>query len=471
MSEQPNKSGAISRALKYFDGGGFEEELARRVAIRSESQRREGLPELHRYIDEEMIPAFEKMGFETRVYQNPYPDCGPFLLAQRQEGESFPTVLGYGHGDVVQGLDDLWTRGKGPWVTARDGDRIYGRGTADNKGQHTLNMAAMRAVLQERGALGFNAKVLIEMGEENGSRGLREIITEHRRAFAADAFIGSDGPRVKPDRPTISLGNRGSSNFDLVVKLRQGAHHSGNWGGLLASPGIILSSALATIVDANGAIQIKEWLPPQISNSVRMALKDIEIDPGTNGPQIDPGWGQPGLTGAEKVHAWNSFEILALKIGTPDRPVNAIPGEARAHCQLRFVVGTDEDDILPALKRHRDAHGFDKVHIELPPAANAIRFAASQTDMDHPWAKWVRQSVERTTGQPPAVIPAMGGSNGNDVYTRFLELPAISQPHSYPACSQHAPGEHILASSFRSAMEIMTALYWDLGEGGTPGRS
>ena len=93
MSEQPNKSGAISRALKYFDGGGFEEELARRVAIRSESQRREGLPELHRYINEEMIPAFEEMGFETRVYQNPDPDCGPFRRAQRQETESFSKWL------------------------------------------------------------------------------------------------------------------------------------------------------------------------------------------------------------------------------------------------------------------------------------------------------------------------------------------------------------------------------------------
>lgn len=471
MSGEPSKAGAIERGLDYFDNGGFEEELARRVAIRSESQRPEGLPELHRYIDEEMIPAFEAMDFKTQVFQNPYEGCGPFLLAEKHERDGLPTVLGYGHGDVIQGLDDLWTKGKGPWETARDGDRIYGRGTADNKGQHTINMAAMRTVLEERGALGFNAKVLIEMGEENGSKGLREIITDNKNAFAADVFIGSDGPRVKPDQPTITLGNRGSSNFDIVVKLREGGHHSGNWGGLLQSPGTILSHALSTIVDANGAIQVKEWLPPQITNSVRMALKDIEIDPGESGPEIDPEWGQPGLTPAEKVYAWNSFEILALKIGTPDRPVNAIPGEARAHCQLRFVVGTDQEDILPALRRHLKAHGFDNVDVELPPAANAIRFAASQTDMDSPWAKWVRQSVETTTGKPPAIIPSMGGSIGNDIFTDILKLPAIWLPHSYAACSQHAPDEHILASGFRSAMKIMTGLYWDLGEGGTPGPS
>jgi len=468
MSEEAGRAGAIARGMEYFDSGAFEKELAERVAIRSESQRPEALSELHRYIDEAMIPAFEEMGFETRVYPNPVEGCGPFLLASRHESDDAPTVLGYGHGDVIQGLDDQWTKGKGPWVTCRDGDKIYGRGTADNKGQHTVNMAAMRAVLQERGRLGFNAKVLIEMGEENGSKGLREVVSENREDFAADVFIGSDGPRVRADRPTITLGNRGSEPFDLLVEFREGGHHSGNWGGLLRSPGAILCNALASIVDANGAIQVKDWLPPPVSNSVREALKDIEIDGGPDAPEIDPEWGQPGLTPAEKVYAWNSFEVLAMKIGDPDRPVNAIPGKAWAHCQLRYVVGTDPKRIIPALKEHLEERGFKDVQVLPPHPANTGGFVASQTSMDHPWTKWVRSSFERTTGEQPAIIPSMGGSIGNDIFTDILGLPAIWVPHSYAACSQHAPDEHILFSGFRSAMEIMTGLYWDLGEGGTP---
>ncbi len=468
MSQDASRAGAIDRICAYFDGGGFEDELARRVAFRTESQRPEGLPELHRYIDEEMIPAFKGMGFETRVYENPIEGCGPFLLAERHEDDSAPTVLGYGHGDVIQGLDDQWTKGEGPWVTARDGDKIYGRGTADNKGQHTINMAAIHAVLQERGKLGFNAKALIEMGEENGSKGLREVVSAHKDDFAADVFIGSDGPRVRADRPTVTLGNRGSEPFDLLVELREGGHHSGNWGGLLASPGAILNNALATIVDANGAIQIEEWLPPPVSNSVRMALKDIEIDPGENGPEIDPNWGQPGLSPAEKVYAWNSFETLALKIGDPENPVNAIPAKAWAHCQLRYVVGTDRENIIPALKKHLAKHGFDQVQVLPPHPANTGGFIASQTDMDHPWSNWVRDSIESTAGEPPAVIPSMGGSIGNDIFTDILGLPAIWVPHSYAACSQHAPDEHVLASVSRDALELMTGLYWDLGAGNTP---
>lgn len=471
MSDTASRDGAIRRALDYFDNGGFEGEMALRVAIRSESQRLESLPELHRYVDEAMIPAFQQMGFETHIYKNPYEGCGPFLLAERHEDDALVTMLGYGHGDVIQGLDDQWTKGKGPWQLARDGDKLYGRGTADNKGQHTVNMASMRAVLQERSRLGFNAKVLIEMGEENGSKGLREVVREHREDFSADIFIGSDGPRVRADRPTLTLGNRGSEPFDLLVDLREGAHHSGNWGGLLASPGAILCNALATIVNANGAIQIKEWLPPQIKSSVRLALKAIEIDGGPDAPEIDPDWGQPGLTPAEKVYAWNSFEVLALKIGNPDKPVNAIPGKAWAHCQLRYVVGTDPDDIIPALKRHLARHGFDRVQVLPPPPVNTGGFIATQTDPDHPWVQWAIKSFERTSGEKPAVIPSMGGSIGNDIFTGMLGLPTIWAPHSHSACSQHAPDEHILLSGCRSAMEVMTGLYWDLGEGHTPGEN
>ena len=192
-----SRTGAISRATTYLDSGQFEADLARRVAIATESQTPAGLPHLTRYLDEEMIPAFEAMGFSCQTFANPVAGAGPVLLAARIEEPALPTVLGYGHGDVIRGLDEQWTKGAGPWKTVRDGERLYGRGTADNMGQHTINMAAMNAVIQERGSLGFNAKVMIEMGEENGSAGVHLIMAANKDAFAADVFIGSDGPRVR----------------------------------------------------------------------------------------------------------------------------------------------------------------------------------------------------------------------------------------------------------------------------------
>ena len=276
-----SRMGAIARTEAYFDSGDFEAELARRVAVRTESQLLPAsLPECHRYLDAEMTPAFEAMGFTCRKYDNPIEGQGPVLLAIRIEDEALPTVLGYGHGDVVRGMEGQWTRGAGPWVTARDGDRLYGRGTADNKSQHTINMAALRAVLGERGRLGFNAKFMIEMGEEAGSKGLKELVRANAPDFAADVFIGSDGPRARPDRPTLTLGCRGSLNFDLVVGLREGGHHSGNWGGLLANPGVILAHALASIVGPKGELLIEELKAPPMSKAVKDALADVEIDGG-----------------------------------------------------------------------------------------------------------------------------------------------------------------------------------------------
>src|SRR5690606_18069411 len=172
--------------------------------------------------------------------------------------------LGYGHGDVVLGDDANWREGLSPWTIKRDGEKLYGRGTADNKGQHTINMLALQTVLAVRGRLGFNSKFMIETGEENGSAGVRDVIEANKADFAADVFIGSDGPRVAADRPTITLGNRGARNFDLVVDLREGGHHSGNWGGLLANPGIILANALATIVSKGGQVLVPGLLPTPI---------------------------------------------------------------------------------------------------------------------------------------------------------------------------------------------------------------
>ena len=96
----------------------------------------------------------------------------------------------------------------------------------------------------------------------------------------------------------------------------------------------------------------------ELPASVRRALADCEVDGGVDGPLVEPGWGEPGLTPAERVFGWSSFEVLACRIGNPDAPVNAIPPRAWARCQLRFVVGVDPDRILPALREHLDRHGF-----------------------------------------------------------------------------------------------------------------
>ncbi|MEJ7800463.1 MAG: M20 family metallopeptidase [Ilumatobacter sp.] len=461
---------AIRQARHYVDSGQFERTLAARVAHRTESQLLpESLPALRGYLDDELIPAFTAMGFDTDVIENPVEGAPPALVAHRHEGDDLPTVLSYGHGDVIVGQDHAWTCGDGPWKLTRDGDRLYGRGTADNKAQHTINMAALSALANARGgALGFNATYLIEMGEEAGSVGLAELIDANRGRFAADVLIASDGPRVTCDRPTMSLGCRGAVNFDLVVDLRDGAHHSGNWGGLIADPGLILANALASIVGPTGELLVTELHAEPMTDAVRACLDDVTVDGGASGPQIDEWWGQPGLTPSQRVFAANTFNVLAFITGSPDKVVNAIPPRAVANCQLRMVTGTEPDSVVPALRRHLDAHDFPMVRVDPPPGGNAGAFPARRTEPDHPWAVFVRDSMAATIGGPPAVLPSIGGSVPNHVFTDILDLPTIWVPHSYPSCSQHAPDEHVLVSTCRSGLEIMAGIFSDIAELGAP---
>lgn len=454
------RTAAIRHAEQYFDSKAFHADLARRVAIATESQIPERGAELNGYLADELTPALNALGFTCKVYPSPV-GKSPFLIATRHEGDDRPTLMSYGHGDVIRGLDAQWREGLSPWKLAEEGERIYGRGTADNKGQHTINLGALKSVLDTRGKLGFNLRLLIETGEEIGSPGLDAFCREHKEELKADVFIASDGPRLKPDRPTIFLGSRGVMSFDLTVDLRSGAHHSGNWGGLIADPGVILTQAIATITDSRGAIRVPEWRPASIADSVREALKDCEPGGGADSPEIDRDWGEPGLTPAERVFGWSSFSILAMKVGNPDFPVNAIPGKAWARGHLRFVVGTDPHDVIPALQRHLAREGFSQVKVT--PARDEVMHA-TRLDPANRWVKWAVESIERTTGKKPAILPNLGGSLPNEVFADTLGLPTIWIPHSYSACSQHAPNEHLLSPIAREGLAIMAGIFWDLGE-------
>jgi len=452
---------AIAHAEKYFDEGGFFADLARRVAIPTESQNPDRAGDLARYLSGEMQPSFERLGFRCRVLPNPLPDGGPFLLAERIEDPSRATVLSYGHGDVIRGQEQSWRAGLDPWQLKREGDRLYGRGTADNKGQHSINLGAIAAAIATRGVLGFNLKVLLETGEEVGSPGLKEFCSKNKPLLKADVLIASDGPRLQPGRPTVFLGSRGALNMDLVVDLREGGHHSGNWGGLLANPGIILAHALAAITGPKGEIRVPEWRPDSLTPDVREALSGLEVEGGPEGPKVDPDWGEPDLTPAERVFGWSSFEVLAFTAGNPDKPVNAIPPRASAHCQLRYVVGVDPADIVAALRRHLAKSGFAMVKVS---AARDGFFAATRLDPRHPWVVWVKNSLEKTSRRQTAILPNLGGALPNDIFSDVLGLPTVWIPHSYAACSQHAPNEHLLATVARDALRLMAGLMWDLGE-------
>ncbi|MHA3915707.1 M20 family metallopeptidase [Halovulum sp. GXIMD14793] len=458
------RASAINTATQYFETGGFTRDLGELVAHETESQTPDKAAELPGYLEQALIPRLNAIDFTCKVHPNPAQDAGPFLIAERIEDDALPTILTYGHGDVIRAQTDQWRDGLHPFRLVDEDNRLYGRGTADNKGQHLINMAALKAVIDTRESLGFNSRILVEMGEEMGSPGLSKFCAAHKDSLAADVLIASDGPRLQSDTPTMFMGARGGISFDLIVNLRDGAHHSGNWGGLLADPAMILAQALSTITDVRGQIQVPEWRTTSLTDDIRAALQNLPLK-GDGGPEIDVDWGEEALTPAERVFGWNSFAVLALKSGVPEAPVNAISGHAKAACQLRFVVGTELDDILPALRRHLDAHGF--ADIQIVPHERAF-FNATRLSPDHPWVTFVAQSLEQTSGKAPHILPNLAGSLPNEVFANILGLPTVWVPHSYRGCSQHAPNEHVLKSVSHDALKLMTGLFWDIGDTGGP---
>ena len=274
------------------------------------------------------------------------------------------------------------------------------------------------------------------------------------------------GKRVPPEMVlpvfvlvVLFLGCRGGIRIHLDVNLRDGGHHSGNWGGVLANPATILVNAISTLVDGHGRLQLDALKPPRLTNQIRSYLADVQVVPTEDEPALAENWGEEGLSAAERLYAWNTLEVLAMSSGNIEKPANAIPGHANAVLQLRFVVGTKVDGLIDAVRAHLVQKGFPMVEVRA-----AQSFAASRTDFDSPWITWAADSVKETTGKAPAVLPNFGGSLPNDVFSEILGLPTIWVPHSYPGCSQHAPNEHILLPLTEEALTVMAGLFWDLGE-------
>jgi len=125
------------------------------------------------------------------------------------------------------------------------------------------------------------------------------------------------------------------------------------------------------------------------------------------------------------------------------------------------------DDILPALRRHLDAHGFRDIDVT-PTRMAGMR--ATRSDPTNEWVQRALASVNQTLGDngggTAALIPNIGGGIPNDIFAEDLDMPTVWIPHSYAGCNQHAPNEHMLASVAREGLQIMAGLFWDIGDPG-----
>jgi len=224
----PNQ--ALENSNNWFTDGKFFDKLGSLVNIVTDSKNAVSVEDLTSYYTDGLSDILTELGLQTEIIDNPIKGGPPFLIGKRIESSELKTILLYGHGDTVPLQEGQWFEEIIPNELKIIDNKIYGRGVADNKGQHLINLLALLSVLKIRKKLGFNLKIIFEMGEEIGSPGLFDLCEKYKDYLKSDVLIASDGPRVAVDVPTIFLGSRGAINFELEAKYREGAHHSGNWG-------------------------------------------------------------------------------------------------------------------------------------------------------------------------------------------------------------------------------------------------
>ncbi len=113
----PEKAFTIIK--KYFEDGEFERDLSGLIGYKTQSNDKKFQTEAFSYLNIEMVPYLNEMGFKYEIYDNPCEDGGPILVVRGQENSICPTVMTYGHGDVIDGYDGKWTDGIKPWTVTK----------------------------------------------------------------------------------------------------------------------------------------------------------------------------------------------------------------------------------------------------------------------------------------------------------------------------------------------------------------
>ena len=208
---------------------------ARRVGLKTESKNPARADDIKAYLTDEIEPFLKELGFSVSIEH--LDGAPPFLIAERFERDGVPTVLGYGHGDVVDGMDQAWQQGlslehdRAEWAALRARHRRQ-QGPA-----HHQPRSAEGGARDARARSASMRNFWSRWARSGARRACGRFCATYREQLKADLLIASDGPRLKETQPTIFLGSRGSLPFDLVIKAREREYHSGNWGGALSNPG------------------------------------------------------------------------------------------------------------------------------------------------------------------------------------------------------------------------------------------
>ncbi len=453
----------LQRVFSYIDSHQQEylERLVDYLRRPSISAYGEGIGEVASYLEQLMTG----IGLRTRVM----PTAGwPMVVGQRLNRPEKPTLLFYGHYDV-QPPDPLEAWISPPFEPAVRAGRLYARGVGDNKGQHFAHLLALEALLACLGELPCNVKVLLEGEEEIGSPQMPAFIRKHGSEVMADLVVISDGPVDISGRSVVSFGVRGMLSFELRAKGANRDLHSGNWGEVPENPLWTLVHLLATMRNERGEITIDGFYDhvQPLTEQERHALAQLPLDEAAIKQDLGIQYfAQPRERSVtERLAAWPTLTINGLHggYGGPGSKT-VLPGEAVAKCDIRLVEAQNADDIFARVQEHIRKHAPDVKII------HQGAMDPSKTPLDSPYALPIRQAIHLAQDEEPLLVPALGGSLPQYVFTKTLGMPVFGVPYANADEANHAPNENMEIWRFFQGIKTSAAILAAINTSSTPGK-
>ena len=361
-------------------------------------------------------------------------------------GRSPFTVLFYGHYDV-QPPEPLEAWDSPPFEPTIRGGRVYARGTGDNKGQLLAHVLAVRSFLETTGAPPVHVKFVLDGEEESGSPHLHDFVERNRELLAADLVYTADGGYHDSGLPLVCFGVRGIVTVELEARGAARDLHSGNRGNLVPNPAWRLIDLLRTMRAPDGRVTIegfydgvREPTAFELGLLARAPFDREEFAQSVGLPTTDI---QDGTDYGRRLMFEPTFNIAGFSSGhTGEGLRTIIPSSAAVRLDARLVADQDPDRVLELLEAHARAHAPDVTVRSL----GSMR--PSKTSPELPVARRIVDAVAAARGVEPVVVPCLGGSLPDYVWTHLLGAPSVVVPYANPDESNHAPNENLEVEAF-----------------------
>jgi acetylornithine deacetylase/succinyl-diaminopimelate desuccinylase-like protein len=385
----------------------------------------------------------------------------PLVYGESLHAPGKPTVLFYGHYDVQPAEPlELWTSPAFE-PTVRNGN-LFGRGTADDKGQVHIHIKALEALLKTNGRLPVNVKVIIEGEEEVGSVNLWDFVKQNRGRLKADALVVSDTSMLAKGVPSVTYGLRGLNYHEIEITGPAQDLHSGVFGGAVPNPITILAETIAKLHDKDFRVTVPGFYDDvdALSRQERKALnglpwKEKEFRKTVGAPGL---CGEKGYSIVEQVWTRPTLELNGIWGGyTGEGAKTVIPAKAHAKLSTRLVPHQNPAKIAKLVERH--------VRKLLPPT---VRCEFEILSMGKPWvAPYTHPIFQKAIGAleagfgKKAVFIREGGSIPfvTQMHDTF-KVPCVLMGFGLPDENAHAPDEHIALENYFGGIKSV-ALFYD----------